>query len=302
MGHAQRVTRSDHRQLRLPDGRIMGYALYGDPTGVPVLAIHGSPGSRIMMQPADPFASQHAIFLIAPDRPGYGLSTNCPNYSFKQWVADIEALLASLQIDHFRLFGVSGGGPFATALAALMPQRVIAMALVSPVGIFDQGVRESWSWRHQLFFGVLPRYRVIMTPLLSIARLLLLAGARIFMKLFIFGLSRPDRLILRMPHNQSRLLAAFREGLRSGISGVREDLSLFASLSELPLQNVDMPVIVWQGTRDLMVPEKAALKLAHRFADVEIITLTGQGHFWIFDHFQEVLERLMALPETQSAR
>ncbi len=295
MGHAQKIADLSDKQLRLPDGRLMGYALYGDVGGRPVLAIHGTPGSRIMMQPAKRFAEQNGIRLIAPDRPGYGFSTSCPDISFAQWASDIAALLETLKVDQFWLFGVSGGGPYATAIAALMPHRVIGLALVSPVGIFDQQVRQSWSWRNILFFSLLPRYRSLTKPVFTAARFLIMLAPFPFLKIFSLSQSKADRLILKDGRHQAALLAVFRDGLRSGINGVLEDLRLFANPWQLPLQKIEMPVILWQGSKDLMVPEKAAFKLADSLKDVEIIRLPGQGHFWIFEHFEDVLKRLVAL-------
>ncbi|MCP4933736.1 MAG: alpha/beta hydrolase [bacterium] len=295
MGHAREVTELSDKQLRLPDGRLMGYAQYGDAGGRAVLAIHGTPGSRIMIRPADQFASQNGIRLIAPDRPGYGFSSSYPDTSFAQWVKDIALLLEALKIDRFWLFGVSGGGPFAIAIAALIPQRVIGLALISPVGIIDQEVRQVWSWRNKLFFSLLPRYQILAKPVFTIARLLITLGPDLFLKIFSLGLSRSDRLILSKRHHQEALLAAFCDGLRSGVIGMLEDLRLFANPWQLPLQKVDMPVFIWQGSRDLMVPKKAVFKLADSFRNVEIVRLPGQGHFWIFEHFEEVLTRLVAV-------
>ena len=298
MGHAFKIaaTRSlQSLKLRLPDGRLMGYALYGDPNGLPVLAIHGTPGCRIMMHPADQFAREKGLSLIAPDRPGYGLSSACPNYSFDQWAADIEVLLSALKVDKFWLFGVSGGGPYATAIAALMPTRVRALALVSPVGVFDEEVRQGWSWRHNLLFGLLPRWPSLMKQLFSITRQLLLMGPFLFVRIFAFSLGKQDRKILNNPQHKEPLLAAFHEGLRTGISGVLEDLRLFANPWQLPLDKVSMPVVLWQGSNDLMVPAQAAVKLARSLPDVEIIDLQGHGHFWIFEHFEQVLTRLLSL-------
>ena len=295
MGDSQEISKSEGRQLRLPDGRWMGYVLYGDPQGSSLLAIHGTPGARIMMQPAQPYALQNGICLIAPDRPGYGLSSACPNYSFAQWAADIEVLLAFLKIDKFRLFGVSGGGPFATALAALIPDRVLGVALVSPVGLFDEQVRKSWSWRHYLSFGLLPHYQFLTKLLVALTRFLLFSGPSLFVKIFAVSLGAPDRLIISNPLYREPLLDAFREGLRGGGEGVFEDLRLFGSPWQLPLEKITMPVLLWQGLEDRMVPAQAALKLARSLSAGQTVELPGQGHFWVFEHFEEVLERLMAL-------
>ena len=69
-----RPANREARGHRLPDGRRVGYADYGDPDGFPVFALHGTPGSRTMFRLADASAALKGLRLIAPDRPGYGLS------------------------------------------------------------------------------------------------------------------------------------------------------------------------------------------------------------------------------------
>ena len=39
--------------LRLRDGRLLGYAEYGDPDGKPLFYFHGSPGSRLAAEFTD---------------------------------------------------------------------------------------------------------------------------------------------------------------------------------------------------------------------------------------------------------
>lgn len=62
------------RVLRLADGRRIGYAEYGDAQGAAVLAIHSTPGSRFMFALTDRAARERGLRIIAPERPGYGLS------------------------------------------------------------------------------------------------------------------------------------------------------------------------------------------------------------------------------------
>ena len=38
----------DSRVVKLADGRQLGYAEYGDPHGLPLIAFHGTPGSRFI--------------------------------------------------------------------------------------------------------------------------------------------------------------------------------------------------------------------------------------------------------------
>ena len=60
--------------IRLPDGRQLGYAEYGDPKGMPLLFFHGTPGSRLRLSHIDPLARDLGVRVVAPERPGFGLS------------------------------------------------------------------------------------------------------------------------------------------------------------------------------------------------------------------------------------
>ncbi|WP_273565855.1 alpha/beta fold hydrolase [Maribacter halichondriae] len=47
---------------------------YGDLCGFPIIALHGTPGSRLWFIKDDPIAKSLCIKLITVDRPGFGLS------------------------------------------------------------------------------------------------------------------------------------------------------------------------------------------------------------------------------------
>jgi hypothetical protein len=51
--------------VRLPDGRGLAYAEYGDPKGHPTLYFHGLPGSRLEAVLAAKSAAEAGIRLIA---------------------------------------------------------------------------------------------------------------------------------------------------------------------------------------------------------------------------------------------
>ncbi|MFC6736107.1 alpha/beta fold hydrolase, partial [Halolamina salina] len=56
------------------ENRQLAYAEYGDPDGVPVLFLHGTPGSRRLGELFADDAEERGVRLLAPDRPGYGRS------------------------------------------------------------------------------------------------------------------------------------------------------------------------------------------------------------------------------------
>src|SRR5512147_1031413 len=101
-----------NKTLTLKDGRTLGYAEFGEPTGTPVIGFHGMPGSRLMMQTLEKAAQINSVRLIAPDRPGYGLSQANPHGTLLGYVDDVVQLVDALQLDRFAVLGVSGGGPY----------------------------------------------------------------------------------------------------------------------------------------------------------------------------------------------
>ena len=98
------------KTIRLPDGRQLGYAEYGDPDGMPLLFFHGTPGSRLQAQVFDAAARDAGVRMVAPERPGHGLSDVQPKRTILAWTHDVEALADSLHLDRFAAMGISGGG------------------------------------------------------------------------------------------------------------------------------------------------------------------------------------------------
>ena len=67
---------------------------------------------------ADKTAQMRGIRLIAPERPGYGLSDYRPFTILAQIAEDLGAVADAYGLDRFAIIGVSGGAPFAVAAAS----------------------------------------------------------------------------------------------------------------------------------------------------------------------------------------
>ena len=115
------------RVLRADDGRSIGIAEFGAVDGTAVLWCHGGPGSRLSPAWLDAAAAEAGLRLIGVDRPGYGLSTPMPGRTILSVVADMLDVADQLSIDRFATVGVSTGGAYALALAALAPARVLGV-------------------------------------------------------------------------------------------------------------------------------------------------------------------------------
>src|SRR5690348_3851150 len=121
----------EHR-VTTPDGRTLAVAEWGDPNGLPLIVMHGTPGTRLSYWEDPTIYARHGLRRLTYDRPGYGQSTRFPGRSVIDVIADVLAMTEALDIDKFVVSGGSGGGPHVLATAALLPDRVIrCLAAVS---------------------------------------------------------------------------------------------------------------------------------------------------------------------------
>ncbi len=280
-------------RIVLPDGRTLSYMEFGSTSGLPVFGFHGTPGSRTMFQIGSDAASSLDIRLVAPDRPGCGQSTPQSNRRLIDYPPDIVALANALGIAKFAVAGVSGGAPYAAACAAVLPDRVSAMALVSPMGpvISPEGAPTIGTRHHMLF-----RMASGFTPMLKGGAFL---GQTIFTNapdtaygLLLKRLAPVDRAILMRPTVKQSILDGFREGFSMGGIGAIQDLEIFGKLWNIPFDAIRAPTVVWHGSEDFTVPDAAARRLADIIDGAQFVKLSDAGHYWIFDNISDVLETL----------
>jgi pimeloyl-ACP methyl ester carboxylesterase len=288
------------RILVLPDGRRVACAEYGDISGLPVLALHGTPGSRLMFALSDRAARDRGIRLLAPDRPGYGLSDYRRSESLAQIAEDLSAVADAYGLGRFAVIGVSGGGPYAVAAAAAMPEHISLLALVAPIGeVADGQLRLSRfqkllfrrlaqrPWATRLFFRTL-RSMVFKSPDSSYRWLMRRVRA-------------PDRELLARPSVRISLQAAMGEGLRPGVEGVAQDLRLYCSPWRLRFSDIDVPTILWQGSDDPVVPPEAAYALARALPNCRLDVIPAAGHYWVFSRFGLILDAVAAVLRADAA-
>lgn len=284
------------RMHRLPDGRVIAFAEYGDPDGIPVVLLHGTPGSRLMFRPAHDPACGLRLRLICPERPGYGCSTPFADATLASVAADVTHLLAALGIGRLLLFGVSGGAPYAVACARSLGDRVCVLALVSPVGpVADLADEIVLAPVHRWLFSTLPRHRSAATLLARSAALLFRRAPHRLYRGLARLLGDPDRSALGAPGLDQPVIADLTEALRQGVGGCVRDLELFGRPWHVAFDALRMPTVIWQGTADKVVPVAAALALVRRLPRATLHRIDGGGHFWIYANIAPVLTHAAAL-------
>lgn len=118
--------------LRSPFGDIE-YLDGGQAGGPPVLLVHGSGGGwdqgELLAQAA--LGQDTALRWIAPSRFGYLRSSLPPGARFDEQAQAFAFLLDRLGIERVAVVALSHGGPSALLFAALHPQRVSSLTLIS---------------------------------------------------------------------------------------------------------------------------------------------------------------------------
>lgn len=276
--------------LVLPDGRRLSYRQFGTPDGLPLLALHGTPGSRLKFALAGEIAQRQGIRLIAPDRWGYGATDRHLAPSLPAYAHDMVALLGHLDIERFAILGVSGGGPYAAAVAAMCGDRVAALALAAPVGPIAGEADVEMTAFHRFCFGGLARSPSMVAAVFGAFRAILGLSPGLAMRIAMLRAAPADRHLMARADIRDRLGATFVEGLRPGAQGPVCDLALFGRPWQVDLESVRAPSRLWLGTVDRNVPLTAARRLAERIPGCALVELPGEGHMWVADNYATVLE------------
>jgi pimeloyl-ACP methyl ester carboxylesterase len=279
--------------LRLSDGRRLGYADYGDRQGAPVLFFHGTPGSRRLARWADQAARRRGVRLIAPDRPGFGLSDFQAGRTLGAWPADVVELADALGIERFAVAGVSGGGPYVAACAWRIADRLTQAGIVSGIGpLDDPALAAALPRGYRAGFAVVRRLPAALRLALGLGRLGLRHAPACVLASLAASLPEVDRTTFGRPRVRALLLDDAREALRQGTRGALHELVLLSRPWDVRLGQVRMPVRLWHGEADSQVPVVIARRLAAALPDCRASFVPGAGHLWALDHLDEILAAL----------
>ncbi len=280
--------------LTTPDGRQLSWSTYGDPSGAPVIAIHGSPDSHVIWSLFHDAAAQHHICLVAPDRPGFGDSAPRPRRTVLDWNDDFELLADHLNLERFGVIAISGGGAYAAATAWAFPDRVTGLGLFSVIGPLDHhGATAGMSRPVRLTYALARRAPWLLGQFVSLlardaTRNPERAAARI-------KRSRPpeDQVVLSRPPVHSVLLANVPNAFRHPATVVHE-LQLAVQPWGFPLNEIRVPTSIWQGGRDDIHTTAMARHLADAIPNAHLKIEPTFASFTYLDHLDPILKTFAA--------
>jgi pimeloyl-ACP methyl ester carboxylesterase len=287
--------------LRLADGRQVQLWQGGAADGHPVLFFHGCPDSRRAAFGGDAAARRVGVRLVAFDRPGYG-DSDAAGSDHLSVADDVVALADLLGIGRFAVLGMSVGGPYALACAAVHPERVTAAAVVSAPG---DGTAMDPPWHRD---GMSEEQREVLARVAGLAaddavELLRpefaawVASMRLddpddaaLARRWTAGLHPLDAALLSaLP--AADVAASAREALAQLDGYLRDAATLFRPWL-FSLDEVSCPTTVWCGEQDTNHPPRNSRWLAGQVPDARLVVRPTAHLGTLLEHWDEILRDL----------
>jgi pimeloyl-ACP methyl ester carboxylesterase len=283
--------------MRLPDGRHVDVRVYEPADGLPLVFHHGTPAAGLPNRAMVRSAQERGLRVVSVSRPGYGSSDRRPGRTVADMASDTAAVLAELGADRCLVSGWSGGGPHALACAARLgpAAAVLVIAGVAPYDAMGLDWLTGMGQDNIDEFGLALEGEDALRPYLTAAREeLTQATAEDLVTSLDSLLPDVDRAALTGEFAED-MLAAFREGLGNGIDGWLDDDAAFTRPWGFGLDEITVPVRIWQGSEDLMVPFAHGKWLADRMPAAVAHLEDGEGHLSIgLGAMDRMLDELIA--------
>ena len=262
-------------------GRSLQVLVAGRGRGVPLVYHSGTPTGLVLNEPMARAAADRGLRLVSYGRPGYGASDAQPGRRVADASADVAVILDHLGAGQFLAVGWSGGGPHALANGALLGGRCLAVATIASVapyraegldfldGMGEENVEE---------FGAAARGVQELSAYLTQAAAAMAQVTGEDVAVALGNLVTPVDKAALTGEFAEYTAAAFRSALSTGIAGWRDDDLAFVADWGFGVDEITVPVSIWQGDQDAMVPFAHGQWLAGHIPAARAHLLPGEGH------------------------
>ncbi|MEQ6902064.1 alpha/beta hydrolase [Nocardioides sp. YIM 152588] len=286
------------------DGRRLSFAEYGSPHGRPLVWLHGTPGGRRQIPvEARTYAAAAGIRIIGVDRPGIGTSTPYLYPNILDFTEDLRLLLDALGVGEFGVIGLSGGGPYALAVGAAMPERVTGIGVLGGVAP-TRGPDAAPGGPIQLAVRLAPALAAVRRPLgAAITGTIRVVRPLAGPALDLYASVQPagDKALLARPEFKAMFLDDLLNGARFQTTAPLADLVLFTRDWGFALADVAVPVRWWHGDEDHIVPFAHGQHVVARLPDASLSVIDGESHLGGLGIARAVLEAMMGAEAPEDA-
>jgi pimeloyl-ACP methyl ester carboxylesterase len=289
--------------VRAAGGRDLEVLVDGPDHGTILLFHLGTPSAAVRVPSAVSAAAKRGLRTVIYSRPGYASSSPEAGRSVADVAEDSEAVLDALGAERFAALGWSGGGPHALACAALLSERCVAAATIASVAPY--GVT-GLDWFAGMGKENIDEFAAALKGEGPISEFLETAAAGLRA---VTGTEVADALgglVTEVDRNAltgefAEVLAeSFRRSVSTGIAGWRDDDLAFTRPWGFELKSIRVPVAIWQGAQDRMVPFDHGRWLAANIPGAQARLLDDEGHLSLVNHIDRILEDLVELGTAQN--
>lgn len=273
----------------------------GDRNASPIVYFHGTPGSRLDFVFGDDFVSRQGVRVVSFDRPGYGGSTEAP-FSLTSVAHDALSIADSLDLGAFTALGLSGGGPFALAVAAVGGDRITGVGVASGAGPFESvpHALDELSDIDKEAYSHLPAdpetaAQGFASGFEELAQILRNGDDEAVIAQFGPALSERDLILMNDKTIGPKVIGSMREGLSNSVLGGGWDNVAWIGHWDFDISQVRCPVLLWYGEEDLMASPAHGQWLKENLPHATLTVRASEGHLGHVDHFSEVLQQLAEL-------
>jgi pimeloyl-ACP methyl ester carboxylesterase len=281
--------------ITVSDGRqIEAWSSYGS-SSTGLLFHFGTPCAGVPWAPLVKEAESRGWRFVTYSRPGYSGSTRRAGRSVADCAEDVAALASRLELDRLHVVGWSGGGPHALACAALLPGLVASattLAGVAPWGADGLDWLDGMAGENRdEFAAALAGEEALERFLVPFASELAAVTPETVAETLGGLVTDVDKAAITGAFAEYQA-TLFRAAVSSGIWGWLDDDLAFTRPWGFALDDIAVPVTVWQGRQDAMVPYAHGEWLAAHVRGAKAMLLED-GHLTLVARFGDVVERLV---------
>ena len=284
-------------QFKLRDGRELEILDNGINSERAIIFHHGTPGHASAWSPWLEEAALSGVRAISYSRAGYGISDRNEGRTVASNNSDIRELLDSFGIRDFISIGWSGGGPHALATTTLHGSKgAITLAGVGAYGVDDLDFLAGMGPENEEEFGEALKGEAAISAWMD-------ANAGAFKNVTgdqvreSFGglISDADKAVINGEFAEE-MATTMRKGLAVSFDGWIDDDIAFIQPWGFDISAIKLPVLIWQGDQDLMVPHAHSYWLEKHIPTAKLTFIPGHGHISIGEKYKpEILKEALEL-------
>jgi pimeloyl-ACP methyl ester carboxylesterase len=236
------------------------------------------------------------VQLISYDRPGYGGSTPQAGHTVGDAAGDVQAIAEDLGLERLAVWGFSGGGPYTLASAALLPELVVAAAIVGSIAPWEAPGLDWFTGMGQDNFDDINLYLSDPEASRTKARQdweeTLAVTPEALAEAWKTLLSPVDAAVVTGAFAEY-IVRSIHDGLAPGDQGWWDDGVAHLAPWGFDLESIRIPVKVWHGHEDRFVPFQHGQWLAEHVPGAESYLSEADGHLTLLvERYPDVHEWL----------